>query len=307
MTALPATQLLRLGTRASSLALAQTRLVAARLATAAGCRTEERTFHTRGDQDRHSPLPAIGGKGVFTEALEHALRAGEINAAVHSLKDLPVEAPQDLVIAAVCLRADARDALVARTGTPLAALPGGAIVGTSSTRRSAQLRALRPDLVTRSIRGNVETRVARVDAGEYDATILAAAGLMRLGLAARITELLDAALVLPAPGQGALAVQCRADDDAVRGQLLAIDEPLTRACTAAERAFLAGLGGGCSLPVAAHASAQDGIILLRGEVTAVDGSVRVRVHGRGAVAEAEALGRRLATEALREGAAALLP
>jgi hydroxymethylbilane synthase len=270
-------------------------------------RTELLVIRTQGDVDTETPLPEIGGKGAFTERLEQALRDGGIDLAVHSLKDLPIEPSNGLRVGAIFGREDARDVLVSRNGATLAGLPPGAAVGTSSTRRAAQLRAARPDLDVRPIRGNVETRIAKVDAGICEATVLAAAGILRLGLAARISEYLAPETFLPAPGQGALAVQCREDDDEVCVLLAPIDDPLLRAATDAERAFLRGLGGGCSMPVAALAEA-DGTqaLVLRGFVGAANGTRAIRVRAGGALADAQALGERLAQEALGKGAAALL-
>ena len=214
------------------------------------CRIEP--FITQGDrtQAQGKALPAIGGKGLFTAELEDALCEGRIDIAVHSLKDLPVEDSPGLTLGAITTRADVRDALVARNGWTLATLPSGAVVGTSSTRRAAQLLAQRPDLTIRTIRGNVPTRVRKVHDGDYDATLLAAAGLERLGLLAHVTELLAFDLMLPAPGQGALAVQCRAADTQTLAILAAVNDEVARAAVTAERAFLHGLGGGCSAPVA---------------------------------------------------------
>ena len=245
-----------LGTRASPLARAQTERVAASLRAAwPGLVCEARPIVTRGDRTQRSgePLPAIGGKGLFTAELEQALRAGEIDLAVHSLKDLPTEEAAGIVLGAVCQREDVRDCLVARDGLTLAALPARAVVGTSSLRRAAQLRALRPDLEVRSVRGNVDTRIRKVREGELDAVLLAAAGIHRLGLEDAVTEWLPPEVMLPAPGQGALAVQCREGDEALLALLAAIDDPAARAATAAERGFLRALGAGCTAPVAAYA------------------------------------------------------
>jgi hydroxymethylbilane synthase len=309
MTLLPATQLLRLGTRGSALALEQTRRIAARLAAAdPSIRTEAHVIRTRGDRDPDTPLPQMGEKGVFTDELERALLAGEIDAAVHSLKDLPVVAPQPgIQLAAVCCREDARDALVARHGARLASLPEGAVVGTSSTRRTAQLLAVRPDLKPLPVRGNVQTRCSRVQDGDYDAVVLAYAGLLRSGMESLITDVLPLETFLPAPGQGALAVQCRSDDESALAALARIDEVTVRACTDAERSFLAELGGGCSLPVAALAEVDpDGRIRMRGLVVAADGSKRVSVGGAGRLADAAVLGREMAAVAVQQGALELL-
>jgi hydroxymethylbilane synthase len=223
---------------------------------------------------------------------------------VHSLKDLPTEDSEGVVVAAVSAREDVRDCLVARDGGSLTDLPSGAIVGTSSLRRSAQLRALRADLDVRSIRGNVDTRIAKVHAGEYDAAVLAAAGVRRLGLESAVTEWLEAEAMLPAPGQGALAIQCRAADDAILTLLAEIDDAQARAETTAERAFLRVLGAGCAAPVAALAeSATTPRVRLQGLVASVDGSQMVRVHGEG---DPPTIGDRLASEALAAGADRIL-
>ncbi|MGH7502494.1 MAG: hydroxymethylbilane synthase [Longimicrobiales bacterium] len=298
---------LRLGTRGSALALWQTRRVAADLAAFVQDRAiVERIIRTRGDDDRDAPLPEIGGKGVFTDELERALLGGEVDLAVHSLKDLPIEPRAGLAIAAVCVRDDARDAMVSRIGESLHALRAGAVVGTSSTRRTAQLLCVRPDLDVRPIRGNVETRIAKVDAGDYDATVLAAAGLLRLGLEGRVADWLPLETFLPAPGQGALAVQCRADDAAVLRLLSNLDDADARRCTVAERSFLAGLGGGCSLPVAAYATIDHDSIHLRGFVGALNGRRTIRLEQRASLDAGRAAGLAMAERALLDGAAELL-
>jgi len=297
----------RAGTRGSALALWQARRVAERLTEAVpGCRVEEVVFSTRGDRESAEPLPAIGGKGLFTEELEAALRSGEIDVAVHSLKDLPTESPPGVTVGAVCCREDVRDALVSAAGDGLAALRPRAVVGTSSTRRTAQLRVARPDLEIRSIRGNVETRLRKVAEGLYDATILAAAGLHRLGLADRITEYLPVDRFLPAPGQAALAVQCREGDTAVRTMLEGVDERIARACTDAERAMLERLGGGCSVPVAALCEYDRGELSLRGFVGDPAGTRSLRAAAQGPIDDAAGLGRHLADRLLADGAAGLL-
>jgi len=300
---------LRLGTRASRLARRQTRAVAEALRSAyPGLDCVEVTIRTAGDRDRRTPLPEIGGKGVFTEALEAALLAGEIDIAVHSLKDLPVAPPPRLVIAAVCFRADPRDVLVSRDGWLLDSLPQRALVGTSSTRRIAQLRSIRPDLRLESLRGNVDTRVRQARGGRYDAICIAAAGVERLGLAETVSEYLALDRMLPAPGQGALAVQCAAANRAARDLVAVLDDASTRAAVDAERAFLAGLGGGCAAPVAAFAAPEDGngSLRLRGLAAAVDGTRVVRVAGTGAFTAPVELGRRMAAAALTQGAGAFV-
>lgn len=279
---LQTTTKLVLGTRTSDLALWQTDHIIEKLQAAwPDLQCERMPFITKGDrtQAQGKPLPAIGGKGLFTAELEASLRSGQIDLAVHSLKDLPVEESPGLVIGAITSRADVRDALVARNGWTLASLPKGAIVGTSSTRRAAQLLSHRPDLTVRSIRGNVATRVRKVFDGDYDATLLAVAGLERLGLMANVTEILPLEIMLPAPGQGALAVQCRADDWATLDLLSAIDSGAVHAAVTAERTFLHLLGGGCSAPVAAYATSDSstGALTLTTLVSAINGQNEIRV------------------------------
>ena len=305
MTSAP-TRMLRGGTRHSLLARWQTTRIrdALRLR---GVSSEAIAITTAGDRILDRPLPEIGGKGLFTEELEAALRAGAIDFAVHSLKDLPIESSPDIALAAVCSRGDPRDVLVARDGHTLRALPPGATVGTSSNRRIAQLLAARPDVVVLPLRGNVDTRLRKAQQGDYDGIVIAAAGVERLGLTDAIAEYLPLDVMLPAPGQGALAVQCRASDVATRELLATLDDPDVRAATDAERAFLAALGGGCSAPVAALAEARGGASLeLTGLVAARDGTKVVRVSGTGPVAEAARLAARLAEQAMHRGARDLL-
>jgi hydroxymethylbilane synthase len=264
---------------------------------------------TQGDLNRHDPLPAIGGKGLFTAELEAALRQGRIDLAVHSLKDLPVEDSPGLTIAAVPERADTQDMLISRQAVRLEDLPAGAIVGTSSLRRAAQILALRSDLQIKDIRGNVDTRLRKLDDPSYgyDAILLAQAGLQRLGH--RHLEYaypIPHTLMLPAPGQGALAVQARADDLDTRRYLQALEHPPTRAAVTAERAFLAGLGGGCSLPVAALGQVTGKQLVLQALVASPDGRCLVRVSGGAPADSAQALGRQLAAEALAQGGKELL-
>jgi len=259
---------------------------------------------TKGDRILDKPLPVIGGKGLFTAELERALREGRVDAAVHSLKDLPVEDAPGLTIGLTPARADVRDVLICPTGHTLDELPAGAVVGTSSPRRQAQLLAHRPDLVVKSIRGNVDTRIRKAREGQYDAVILAAAGVTRLGLEDAITQYLPLDLMLPAPAQGVLGVQCRADDERTLALLAAVEDPDARAAAQAERAFLAGLGGGCSIPVAAYAEPVAGGLHLRGLVASPDGVRVLRVEGTGE--DPRALGRTLAEEAMARGAASLL-
>jgi hydroxymethylbilane synthase len=268
------------------------------------CRTQLMT--TSGDRMLDKPLPdaAAGGKGLFTEELENALRSGEIDLAVHSLKDLPIDDAPGLTLGAICTREDARDVLISRTGWTLDTLPHGARVGTSSLRRSAQLLAARPDLTLLPLRGNVDTRIRKAMQGDYDAIVLAAAGVLRLGLGEHITEYLSFDRMLPAPGQGAMSVQCRADDAATRELVAMIDDPASRAAVTAERAFLRGLGGGCSAPVAAYAQSPTSNlkphISLVGLVASTDGRHVIRVSSEGT--DPLSLGIELAQRALGQGA-----
>ena len=259
-------------TRPSALARWQTNWVCqALIARHPDLSCTQQVITTHGDRVLDRPLPEIGGKGVFTQELEAELHSGQVHAAVHSLKDLPVSDAPGLTVGAIPARAEVRDALVSRGGEHLADLPAGAIVGTSSLRRSAQLLAARPDLEIQPLRGNVETRLRKLEAGQYDAIILAGAGLQRLGLDAQVSEWLSLELMLPAPGQGALAVQCRADDIPILARLAALEDPDTRRAVTAERAFLQALGGGCAVPVAAYASVNPEGIHLTGRVAALDG------------------------------------
>jgi hydroxymethylbilane synthase len=298
---------LSFATRPSALARWQTGWVIDRLNHAwPGLESEEIVITTQGDRRLDRPLPEIGGKGVFTQELEAALLEGRVDAAVHSLKDLPVENPAGLVVGCIPPRAETRDAWISGRGWTLTTIPEKAIVGTSSLRRAAQVKHLRPDLEIRSLRGNIDTRLRKALNEEYDAIILAGAGLVRLGLEANITEWLPYERMLPAPGQGALAIQCRSDDARALQLLAVLEDRAARRETTAERAFLAGLGGGCSLPVAAFARADplDGAILLTGLVCEPEGRETIRVEGRGQ--DAEALGNELAQEALAAGARELL-
>ncbi len=294
------------GTRGSRLALWQTQHVLQALERAwprLACQMQR--FQTKGDKTLDVPLPQIGGKGLFTAELEQALREKRIDVAVHSLKDLPTETASGLTLGAVLGRTTAQDALVAREPWTLDTLPVGASVGTSSYRRTAQLRHRRPDLAVVPIRGNVDTRVRKVQSGSYDAAVMAAAGLERLGLTEAITARLPFEVMLPAPGQGALAVQCRADDAHTLSLLAALDDEADRAATTAERAFLQALGGGCATPIAAYARRdEDGLIEMEALIASLDGQVMIRVRGRGD--DARQLGEDLAREALHQGAEEVL-
>lgn len=300
---------LRIGTRHSQLALWQAHHVREQLQARYPDLTVEIVhITTTGDRALDHPLPDIGGKGVFTQELEDALRTGAIDLAVHSLKDLPTEMPPEFALGAVLPRANPFDALVSRAGYTLDSLPKEAVVGTSSLRRRAQLLAYRPDLKAESLRGNVDTRIRKAfdPAGPYDAIILAVAGLERLGRRDVIGEVIDAQIMLPAPGQGAVAVQCRADDARTRSLLAALDDPPTRAAVTAERAFLQRLEAGCRLPVSAFAALEGETLRLTGRVNSLDGAHTITVQGESPMADAFELGARLAGDALMQGAGALL-
>jgi len=300
---------LRLGTRRSRLALTQSGGVAATLIAEHARDVELTEVTTYGDVSA-APLEQIGGTGVFVSALREALVRGEVDLAVHSYKDLPTGPAPGLALAAVPPRADPRDVLVARDGLTLGELPRGARIGTGSPRRVAQLRALGLGLELVGVRGNVDTRLAKVASGELDAVVLARAGLQRLDRLDAVTETLDPMQVLPAPGQGALAVECREDDKELLELLGMLDDPDSRAATAAERSLLGALEAGCSAPVgglAFVAEGEDGMELyLRGSVTAIDGSAAVRLSVSGSVTGAEEVGRRLAADLLADGAADLM-
>jgi hydroxymethylbilane synthase len=298
---------LRLGTRRSTLATTQSEWVAQRLR-ALGHQVELVEITTEGDVST-APLATLGGTGVFAAAIRQALLAGEVDLAVHSLKDLPTTPEPGLVVAAIPVREDPRDALVARDGLTLGELPAGSVVGTGSPRRVAQLAALGLGLGFKDIRGNVETRIGLARSGGCDAVVLARAGLSRLGRLDDITETLDPLQMLPAPGQGALAVECREDATAVRDLLAEIDDADARACVTAERALLAALEAGCTAPVGALAEVVEGEdgeeLSLRAFAGTTDGAVDLRRSLVGPVGEAERLGRDLAAILLEDGAAAL--
>jgi hydroxymethylbilane synthase len=263
---------------------------------------------TTGDV-KNDPLSVIGGKGVFTKELEDALLDGRIDIAVHSLKDLPTILPDGLSIAAICEREDARDALVLRAGAEngsLLHLPSGAVVGTSSPRRLAQLKALRSDVVVKDLRGNVDTRIRKLDEGQYEAVILASAGLVRLGLQERISARIAISEMLPAVGQGAIAIETRSDNELAVQSASRLDHRETRIACLAERAFLRGLGGGCQLPIAAHAVLDGEVLQLDGLVARPDGSEILRGSSSGPAEHPEALGSQLASQLIERGARALL-
>ncbi len=268
---------------------------------------EEKIITTQGDKILDKPLPEIGGKGLFTQELESELLDGSVHCAVHSLKDLPVENPAGLTVGCIPARAEVRDVLISKNGYTLATLPPHAVVGTSSLRRASQILALRPDLRTESLRGNVDTRLRKALEGQYAAIILAGAGLTRLGLDSHVTEWIPLDVMLPAPGQGALAIQCRADDLTTLSLLAKLEDESTRKCVTTERAFLSGLGGGCSVPVAAYAEVEgqkSKVIRLTGLVSSVDGKQIIKVVGEGS--DPLELGKHLADEALAQNASQIL-
>ena len=300
-----------IGSRGSKLALwqaEQARASLLRLNTGLDVRIE--IIKTTGDV-KTEPLSVIGGKGVFTKELEEALLDGRIDIAVHSLKDLPTILPETLTISAICEREDPRDALVLCSGsevdaTALGNLPRGAVVGTSSQRRVAQLRCWRDDLVIEDLRGNVDTRIRKLDEGQYDAVILASAGLVRLGLQNRISLRIPIDHMLPAVGQGAIAIETRSDDELAVEATRQLDHRETRIACLAERAFLRGLGGGCQLPIAAHARFEGELLKLDGLVARPDGTKRVQDAISGSPDNAEALGASLAATLVERGASTLL-
>lgn len=298
-----------IGTRGSALAIAQSEWVAAALRRAApGQAVRLVRIRTTGDRLAEGPLAAAGGKGLFVKEIEEALLDGRIDLAVHSLKDVPAELPPGLTLGAFPEREDPRDVLVSNSGATLDRLPEGAVLGTGSLRRQAQVRGLRPDLKVLPIRGNVDTRLRKLEAGQVDAVILAAAGLKRLGLAGRVTEFLPADRMVPAIGQGALAIELPQRDlsSDVGAAVRALDHAATRAAVTAERAFLRRLGGDCHTPVAAHARFDGGRLALTGIVASPDGAQIVRGQVHGAPAEGEALGAALAEDLLARGARAIL-
>ena len=261
---------------------------------------------TKGDVILDSPLAKIGGKGLFVKELENALLEKRADIAVHSMKDVPMEFPEGLGLSVICQREDPRDAFVSNTYRSLDELPQGAIVGTSSLRRQCQLKQLRPDLDIRSLRGNVGTRLSKLDNGEYDAIILASAGLIRLGLAERITSFIEVEQSLPAAGQGAVGIECRVDDEEVKALLAPLSDATTTICVLAERAMNTRLQGGCQVPIGGYAIEQNGEIFLRALVGETDGSAIIRAEGKSAVENAEALGVSIAEQLLAQGADKIL-
>lgn len=298
---------LAIATRASRLALWQARHVQARLqALYPACRVELLELTTRGDQILDRTLSKVGGKGLFIKELEVALLDGRADLAVHSLKDVPFELAADFALPVILQRADPHDAFVSNDFAQLADLPAGAVVGTSSLRREAQLRSHYPALTVKPLRGNLDTRLAKLDRGDYAAIVLAAAGLQRLGLAQRIRATLPAELSLPAAGQGALGVEIRSDRQDLAAWLAPLADVPTTLCAHAERAVSKALGGSCQVPLAAYAQLTGDQLFLRGLVAEPDGSRVLRADAHGAGRDAEALGQQVADALLRQGAAAIL-
>jgi hydroxymethylbilane synthase len=287
---------LRIGTRGSPLALTQARTVRAALAAAhpalrAYGALEEVVVKTTGDKVLDRPLAELGGKGLFTKEIDEALLYGRIDCAVHSLKDVPTWLPEGLMLACYPEREDPRDALVCRTAATLAALPPGSVIGTASLRRQAQILYRRPDLKVVPFRGNVETRLAKLDAGGADATLLALAGLKRLGKTESAAAIIEPGEILPAVGQGAIGIMCRTGDARVRDYLAALDDPVTAACVRAERAMLAVLDGSCRTPIGGLAEIDGGVLTVRGLIAKPDGSALIAARETGPLDDPESVGR----------------
>ncbi|UIJ75485.1 MULTISPECIES: hydroxymethylbilane synthase [unclassified Acinetobacter] len=299
--------ILKIATRQSPLALWQAEHIRARLeALHANLKVELVTFVTQGDKILDTPLAKIGGKGLFVKELEAALLDGRADLAVHSMKDVPMALPEGLSLAVICEREDPLDAFVSNTYNSFDDLPQGAKVGTSSLRRKCQILKQRPDLEIIDLRGNVGTRLSKLDAGNYDAIILASAGLKRLGLAERIRHTLEPVVSLPAVGQGALGLECRSQDQTVLDLILPLMHTETNACVRAERAFNAYLEGGCQVPIAGYATLENGQIHLEGRVGSVDGQTLLKAQQVGFPEQAEQLGVKLAQDLLAQGAGEIL-
>ncbi|MBF7681731.1 hydroxymethylbilane synthase [Acinetobacter sp. B5B] len=298
---------LKIATRKSPLALWQAEHIKSRLEQLhQGLNVELVTFVTQGDKILDTPLAKIGGKGLFVKELENALLDGRADLAVHSMKDVPMQLPEGLELAVICEREDPLDAFVSNQYTSFAQLPQGAVVGTSSLRRKSQLLHHRSDLVIKDLRGNVGTRLSKLDDGQYDAIVLASAGLKRLGLHERIRHTLDSTLSLPAVGQGALGLECRSNDQAVLSYIQPLRDEKTEVCVRAERAFNAYLEGGCQIPIAGYAVLQDGCISMEGRVGSIDGHQLLKVQRQASSVDAVALGEHIAKDLLALGAGELL-
>ncbi|QFU03467.1 Porphobilinogen deaminase [Pseudoalteromonas sp. THAF3] len=297
----------RIATRKSALALWQAEFVKAQLERHhRGITVELVTMTTKGDIILDTPLAKVGGKGLFVKELEQAMLDGRADIAVHSMKDVPVEFPEGLELHTICEREDPRDAFVSNTFDNIDSLPAGAIVGTSSLRRQCQLKEQRPDLEVRDLRGNVNTRLAKLDDGQYDAIILAAAGLIRLHMPERIRSYISAEQSLPANGQGAVGIECRSDDTAIKALLAPLEHRETRIRVDAERAMNRRLQGGCQVPIGAYAELNEDHVYLRGLVGSVDGQQILRAEITGPASEAEQLGISLADDLLAQGAGSIL-
>lgn len=298
---------IRIATRGSMLALRQSRTIMEaleKLWPALGF--ELQIIKTTGDKITDTPLAKVGGKGLFVKEIEEALLDGSADLAVHSMKDVPAELPAGLEIAAVPEREDPRDALILRSGKSIEELPPGAVIGTGSLRRGSQIRAMRPDLEVRNLRGNLETRLRKLDEGQFDAVILAAAGLRRMGWQDRITVFMDPVQFIPAVGQGALGIEARSGDESILELLAPLNHPETAVAAAAERSFLKELQGGCQVPIGGHARLAGKMVEFSGMVASLDGSQLFRASGTAPVEDAAALGIRIARELLDKGAKKIL-
>ena len=299
--------LIRIATRQSPLAIWQAEHVKAKLELRhPGLKTELLPMTTRGDKILDSPLAKIGGKGLFIKELELAILEGKADMAVHSMKDVPMEFPDGLDLAVICEREDYRDAFVSNNYSSFDVLPNGAIVGTSSLRRQCQLRAVRPDIQIKDLRGNVNTRLRKLDDGEYDAIILAAAGLLRLDMSDRIQAYIEPSICLPAGGQGAIGIECRVDDARVLNYLKVLNHRHSSICVGAERAMNSRLNGGCQVPIACLASLKGESLSLKGIVGSVDGKEILRAEFEGSAENFDELGVKVAEQLLQQGAARLL-
>ncbi|MDJ0723296.1 MAG: hydroxymethylbilane synthase [Desulfobacterales bacterium] len=297
----------RIGTRGSKLALWQAEWVKSRLESLhAGLKVELTIIKTKGDKILDVPLAKVGGKGLFVKEIEEALLAGRIDLAVHSMKDMPAEIPAGLCIGAVPEREVPADALIAPEGLTLDTLPRGARIGTSSLRRASQLRRVRPDIEIVPLRGNLDTRLRKLDEGQMEAIVLAAAGVRRLGLEKRISQKLDTEVMLPAVGQGALCIETRDGDTTIAPLVAPLEDAATRIAITAERAYLHRLEGGCQVPIAGHATLHDGQLTLRGLVSDLEGQTVIQATQVGRPEKAETLGRDLAEHLLAQGARAVL-
>lgn len=300
-------KLIRIATRQSKLALWQANYIKQKLASHyPAVKIELLPLITTGDKHLHEPLNEIGGKRLFVKELEQALLDGAADLAVHSMKDVPMDLPANLTIPVICEREDPRDVLVSNKFNKITELPPGAVVGTSSLRRAAQLHALRPDLIIQPMRGNIDTRMQRLDEGKYDAIVLAAAGLLRLGLRERIGEFIAPEACLPAVGQGALGIECRADDEEILALIKILDHQATHVCVQAERAMNHRLNGGCQVPIAAYATLKNEQLHLYGMVGKPDGSLILQANAQGFMQDSEELGMRVAEDLLAQGAMEVL-